>query len=150
MTLYQVLLFIHIFSAIIGLGPGFIMTLIPVKAQNMAEVRHAYRIRTMVHIIIMIGGTLLLVTGLTMGFLNPALFRAGWYVTSLTLYMVALAMGPFVLKPFSRPIKELLKTYQGEEIPEEYYVHARKVFNSEHVENIIFIIIISLMILKPF
>jgi len=98
----------------------------------------------------MIGGTLLLISGLWMGFLNPYWFTQGWYVTSLVLFLIALAFGPFLLKPKSTPIKKLLKEHEGEEIPEEYYVLSKKLFRVEHIENAIFIIIIVLMILKPF
>jgi len=98
----------------------------------------------------MIGGTLLLITGLWMGILRPYLFTGGWYVTSLLLYLIALAFGPLVLSPRSRPIKQLLREHKGENIPEEYYVLSRKLFFFEHMINIMFLIIIALMITKPF
>ncbi|MFD1850847.1 DUF2269 family protein [Oceanobacillus bengalensis] len=152
MTFYDILVFIHIFSAIIGMGPGLIMTFVVTKAKptNMTELRHAFAIRNSLHILTMVGGTLLLITGIWMGFINPYWFSQGWYMTSLILFLVALAFGPFLLKPRSIPIKKLLKEYQGEEIPETYYRLSKKLFKAEHIENIIFIIIIALMITKPF
>lgn len=116
----------------------------------MTELKHAYLIRNRVHIFVMVGGTLLLVTGLLMGWMHPYLFHAGWYVLSLILFLVALAFGPIVLSPRSKPIKDLLKNHQGEEIPEEYFEMARKLFFFERFENMIFLIVIALMILKPF
>src|SRR5699024_363230 len=150
MSFYNILVFIHIFSAILGLGPGFVMIYIVTKASNMMELRHAYLIRNRIHIFVMVGGTLLLVTGLLMGWMHPYLFLSGWYVLMLVLFLVALAFGPVVLSPRSKPIKALLKNHQGEEIPEEYYVLARKLFFFERIENVIFLIVIALMILKPF
>jgi uncharacterized membrane protein len=149
-TFYQVIVFIHIFSAILGMGPGFILTTVVKSGKNMTELRHSYAIRHKLHIFVMIGGTLLLISGLTMGAINTYLFHQGWYVTSLTLFLITLALGPTALSPNSRPIKELLKTHQGEEIPEEYFRLAKKLFRWEYVENVIFLIIITLMILKPF
>jgi len=149
-TLYKSLVFLHIISAIIGMGPGFILTTVVKSGRNMTELRHSYAIRHKLHIFVMIGGTLLLLTGIAMGILNPSLFRMGWYVTSLVLFLAALAIGPLVLSPRSKPIKELLKSHQGEEIPEEYYRLSKTLFRYENVENLIFIIIITLMILKPF
>ena len=108
MTLYSVLVFVHIFSAILGMGPGFVMTFIVSKTNNINELRHAFYLRHRIHIFVMIGGTLLLITGLWMGILRPYLFTGGWYVTSLLLYLIALAFGPLVLSPRSRPIKQLL------------------------------------------
>lgn len=150
MTLYSFLLLIHVFSAILGLGPGFIMIYIVKGAKNMTELRHAYYVRNRIHIFVMIGGTLLLLSGLAMGVLNPPLFQLGWYVTSLILFLIALAFGPIILSPKSRPIKNLLKNHQEEQIPEEYNKMAKTLFFYERLENVIFLIIIILMILKPF
>jgi|SRR5690625_3427844 len=150
MTFYSFLLLIHVFSAILGLGPGFVMIYIVTKAKNMTELKHAYLIRNRVHVFVMVGGTLLLLTGLLMGFLNSGLFQAGWYLTSLILFFIALAFGPLVLSPRSKPIKKLLNNHKGEKIPEEYYQLSKKLFFYERIENLIFLIIIVLMILKPF
>ena len=148
--MYKVLVFIHIFSAIIGMGPGFILTTVVKSGNNMTELRHSYKLRNKLHIYVMIGGTLLLLTGVSMGMMNPALFQMGWYVTSLILFLAALAIGPIVLSPRSKPVKALLDSYQGEVIPQEYHRLSKILFRYELLENIIFIIIISLMILKPF
>ena len=150
MTFYRFLLLIHIFSAILGLGPGFVMIYIVTRANTMTELKHAYLIRNRLHIFVMIGGTLLIITGLWMGALNNYLFRQGWYVTSLILFLIALAFGPLVLSPRSKPIKGLLKTHQGDVIPQEYYKLAGKLFFFERIENVIFLTIIVLMVLKPF
>lgn len=150
MTIYKIVVFIHIFSAILGMGPGFILTTVVKSGNTMTELRHSYKIRHKLHIFVMVGGTLLLVTGLTMGFLNPSLFQMGWYITSLILFLAALAIGPLVLSPRSKPVKELLAAHQGEQIPEEYWRLSKVLFHYEHLENGIFLIIIALMILKPF
>ncbi|GIN58388.1 DUF2269 family protein [Lederbergia ruris] len=149
-TIYTILVFIHIFSAILGMGPGFVLSFIPKSAQTMTELRHAYKIKHQLHIIVMIGGTLLLITGLLMGMIHPYLFRMGWYIVSMILFFVALAMGPFVLKPLSVPVKEIVNQHQGEEIPEAYFRLSKKLGFYENIENLFFLIIIILMILKPF
>jgi uncharacterized membrane protein len=116
----------------------------------MTELRHSYKIRHKLHIFVMIGGIFLLLTGLAMGYLNPSLFRMGWYITSLVLFLAALAMGPLVLSPRSKPVKALLESHKGEAIPEEYWRLSKALFRYENLENVIFLIIIGLMILKPF
>jgi uncharacterized membrane protein len=147
---YRIVLLVHVFSAILGLGPGFIMIYIVTKAGTMTELRHAYLIRNRLHIFVMVGGTLLIITGLIMGTMNNYLFHMGWYVTSLTLFLIALAFGPLVLSPRSKPIKTLLKSHTDDNIPREYYHLAKKLFFYERIENVIFLIIIVLMVLKPF
>lgn len=150
MTVYGLLLLAHILSAIVGLGPGFVMIYIVTKAGTMTELRHAYMIRNRLHIFVMIGGTMLLLSGLAMGIMRPYLFHAGWYVTSLTLFLIALGFGPLVLSPRSKPVKALLKSHTGDNIPGEYYRLSKKLFFYERIENLIFLIIIALMALKPF
>ncbi|WP_156290295.1 DUF2269 family protein [Oceanobacillus salinisoli] len=152
MTFYEFLVFIHIFSAILGMGPGLVMTFVVtnVKPTNMTELKHAFKIRNSLHILTMVGGSLLLITGIWMGFLNTYWFTQGWYITSLILFLIALAFGPLLLKPRSKPIKRLFEVYNGEDIPGEYDTLSKKLFHIEHMENIIFLIIIALMILKPF
>src|SRR5690625_1503887 len=150
MSLYQFLLLVHIFSAILGLGPGFVMIYIVTNAKTLPQLKHAYEIRKRIHVFVMIGGTLLLITGLGMGMLHPHLFTKVWYTLSLVLYFIALGAGPTVLSPKSRPIKKLLKQTKGETIPPQYYPLAKEVFFYERITNVIFLIIIALMILKPF
>src|SRR5690625_5189595 len=105
MSFYQMLVTIHIFSAILGMGPGFVMIYIVTKSSTMTELRHAYFIRNRIHVFVMIGGILLLVTGLWMWLLNTYLFQQGWYIVSIILFLISLAAGPVVLKPISTPIK---------------------------------------------
>lgn len=149
-TFYKVVVFIHIFSAILGMGPGFILTTVIKSGNNMTELRHSYKIRHKLHIFVMIGGILLLISGLTMGMMNPSLFHMGWYVTSLVLFLLALAIGPVVLSPRSKPVKALLDSHKSENIPKEYWRLSKVLIRFEHLENFIFLIIITLMILKPF
>jgi uncharacterized membrane protein len=149
-TIYTIIVFIHIFSAILGMGPGFVLTTVVKSGNTMTELRHSYKIRHKLHIFVMIGGIFLLLTGLAMGYLNPSLFRMGWYITSLVLFLAALAMGPLVLSPRSKPVKALLESHKGEAIPEEYWRLSKALFRYENLENVIFLIIIGLMILKPF
>ncbi len=85
-----------------------------------------------------------------MGFLNPKLFQSGWYIVSLTLFLIALSFGPLLLSPKSKPIKKFVLEYEGEEIPDEYYIMEKKLVAVERFENTLFLIIIALMILKPF
>src|SRR5690625_6568851 len=96
-TVYYTLVVIHILSAIVGLGTGFILTFLVMKAKNMTELRNGYMMRKRIHVFVMIGGTLLLVTGISMGLLRPHLFTEGWYITSFTLYLLALAASLLLL-----------------------------------------------------
>ncbi len=116
----------------------FLMISVVSRAKTMEELRHAYEIRSMLHRFVMIGGTLLLITGLVMGVIRPYLFSQGWYVLILVLFIVGLAFGSLVLSPRSKPIKALLDTYVGVAIPPVYLELSRKLFFFERIENIFF------------
>lgn len=150
MSFYDLLLVIHVFSAILGLGPGFVMIYIVSEAKTMSQLRHAYDIRNRIHVFVMVGGTLLLITGIWMGILRPYLWKQFWFTASLILYFIALGSGPIILSPLARPIKQLLNEYEGNDIPEQYVEKARKLFFYERITNVIFLVIIFLMIAKPF
>src|SRR5699024_11604854 len=115
-SFYDVLVIIHVFSAILGLGPGFVMIYIVTRATTMTELRHAYIIRNRSHIFVMIGGTLLVLTGLMMGDLRPYLFQQNWVLISMLLFLIALAVEPIELSPKSKPIKGLLDEHDGQKI----------------------------------
>jgi len=85
-----------------------------------------------------------------MGIINPYLFSQYWFLISLVLFLVALAAGPLVLSPRAKPIKEILADDRIQEIPDKYEVLAKDLFFYERMTNIIFLIIILLMITKPF
>lgn len=132
------------------MGPGFVLSMIAKSAKTMTELRNAYVIKHRIHMMVMIGGILLVVSGLLMGVINPRLFQTGWYVVSLTLFLIGLAMGPILLSPISKPIKALLNSHKGDRIPEEYKRLSKKLDFYENIGSFIFLVIIVLMILKPF
>ncbi|QGH33778.1 DUF2269 family protein [Gracilibacillus salitolerans] len=149
-SIYTWLVIIHIFSAIVGIGPGFVLTIIVKSANTLPEIRHAFALKKKVHIFVMIGGILVLVTGLLMGSIRPILFQQGWYLTSMILYFIALSLGPTLLKKFSAPIKELIADQCLERVPEHYNENLQKLLRVEYIENALLLIIIFLMITKPF
>lgn len=150
MSLYDFLVILHVFSAILGLGPGFVMIYIVTTAKDMKELKHAYQIRNRVHHFVMIGGTLLLITGLGMALIRPYLFTEMWYIVSLVLYLIALVGAPIFLSPRSKPIKRMLEEVEEGEIPKNYEVLAKELFFYERMTNMLFLVIIFLMVTKPF
>lgn len=150
MSLYNILVFIHVVSAIVGMGPSFVMTRMIANVKTMSELKFGFRARQIIHLFIAVGGTLLLATGIMMGIMRPVLFQQVWYTGSLILYLIILALGPTVLVPVTKPIKQIIANHQGEKIPEEYFPLAKRLFFIERITNILIATIIILMILKPF
>ncbi|MFC4401929.1 DUF2269 family protein [Gracilibacillus xinjiangensis] len=149
-SLYTWLVVIHVFSAIVGIGPGFILTTIVKSSHTIDEIRYAFALKKKIHHFAMIGGTLVLITGLLMGILRPYLFQQGWYITSMIVFFTALGLGPTLLKKYSKPIKQMLEDQTLSKVPDNYETNVQKLLKVEYVENSLLIIVILLMISKPF
>lgn len=150
MSFYEILVLVHVLAAILGIGPGFILTITLTKAETMTELRHAFRIRHRLHRFVMIGGLLLFITGFWMGIIHPYLFREGWYIVSILLFLIVLASGPIFLAPITKPIKKMLADSHSEEIPPDYFSLSKRLYLLEHLTNALLLIIIILMVMKPF
>ncbi|MGM8211366.1 DUF2269 family protein [Virgibacillus sp. W0430] len=150
MSFYDFLVLVHVIAAIVGVGPGFILTLIVKKPQTMSELKHAYIIRSRVHLLVMTGGILVFITGIWMGFLHVYLFTQAWYIISILLFLAVLAAGPCLLAPRSKPIKKILIEQDSEEIPATYDKLSRNLFFYERITNVFLFAIIVLMVVKPF
>ncbi|GAB2540409.1 DUF2269 family protein [Gracilibacillus alcaliphilus] len=149
-SLYSILVIAHILSAIIGIGPGFILTTLVKTAQTMDQVRYVFAIKYRLHRFVRTGGILLLATGLLLGAVNPFLFQQGWFLLSLFLYLIVLILGVTLLKTYTRPIRQMIADLNIKEIPSSYYHARNKLLRTEYIVNLLIIVIILLMITKPF
>lgn len=87
--LYTALLVIHILSAILGVGPVFLLNMILRKAKTAEQLRYAHRIVSRLNRNANASFGLILLSGLSMGWINPWLFRLEWYIASLVLFFVS-------------------------------------------------------------
>lgn len=147
--LYQTLFVIHIFSAIFGVGSLFILSAVIRLAKDMKQLKFSFVIFNKIHVYAVIGTMLLLFSGLGMAFIQPYLFGLIWIQISLALIVIFFVIGPIWLRPIMTPILDLVRSYEGEEIPEEFYRLYKRMVPVEIAISVIFILIILLMVLKP-
>lgn len=147
--IYTLLVAIHIFAAIVGVGPAFAFNRILNKAKNMKELKHAHKIVDDLQVFAGPGFTLALITGLLMGLINLSLFQTLWYNLSIALLLAAMLYKSFVAEPKMKPMLEIVKTYKGEEIPQDYKILNKKMAPYDYFGKVILIVIIILMIFKP-
>lgn len=150
MFFYNLVLLIHIFAAIFALGPSVIIKFLFATAKSNSELKKALEIRSQAVKLMMVCGGLLLITGLALGFMNPILFKVGWYHASLTAFLIAIAIGPIFISKIMKKVKVLLDEQTGEEIPKEYYALTNKAKSFINLQNSLYIIVLILMVLKPF
>ena len=150
MFLYNLVLLVHVLSAIFALGPGLVLKFVFKNAKTITDLKNAQQIRGQVLKIIMVCGASLFLTGLILGFMNTALFKMGWYHASLTLFLIATAIGPIFLAKKVKKIKAILQNATSEEIPVEYYELSKNVGMFINIQNSIYMLVLVLMVLKPF
>ncbi|GIN73151.1 hypothetical protein J14TS2_36260 [Bacillus sp. J14TS2] len=147
--LYILLLGIHIFAAIIGLGPALVFNRILKSAENMDELKNAHKIIGKLNPLSSIGFGLLVITGLLMGVMNPSLFTTVWYLMALGLFII---LGIYSSLTVERKMKSMLiisEEHVEINIPKEYKELLKKKTPHDWVQNALLLTIFILMIFKP-
>lgn len=96
-----------------------------------------------------LGGTLLLLTGLALGFLETSLFKELWYVLSIIIFLVILVIFAGLIPAGIKQQLTVLQRTQGDDLPEEYRQSRRRSAWFEVIANLAAFIVILLMVFKP-
>jgi len=150
MTVYSLILLIHIIAAVCGLGATFALPIIMKLPKTVSQAKFAFEINEKVEVLAKIGSFTLLGTGLLMGFLNLSLFKEIWFDASLAIYIL---IQPIVAKILPDKIALQMKTledHEEEALPEEYKTIAKQMIPYNNIAHIAAIVLIILMTLKPF
>ncbi|MFD0869919.1 Predicted integral membrane protein [Chlamydia abortus] len=147
--LYTALLVIHILSAILGVGPVFLLNMILRKAKTAEQLRYAHRIVSRLNRNANASFGLILLSGLSMGWINPWLFRLEWYIASLVLFFVSGVYAITAVEPILKQMNRIAGQTEDSDIPREHAALLQKKQVRDRVANLIAIAIILLMIVKP-
>lgn len=150
MTLYGSIVLIHIIAAVVGLGASFAMPLVLKGAKTAEQAKYSLDLNMKIEKFAKIGSITLLVTGLILGFLNPVLFKTGWYITSLVIYI---AVQPIVAAIMPKKIKLAtveLSSHEGEEVPASYHKMNAELRPFNTILHTSVVVLIILMSVKPF
>ena len=147
--LYSALQAIHVLSAILGVGPIFLFNLILKKAKTAEQLRYAHRIVNRLNRNANASFGLILLSGLMMGWLNPYLFRMEWYIASLILFLASAVYAVTAVEPVLKQMNRIAEQTDGSEIPQEYIALFKKKQFRDRTANIMAVIIILLMVIKP-
>lgn len=105
LDIYGVMVFLHVFSAIISIGPLFLLMPIIRRARGVAaEVEQAYMsVINVIIRIVMHAGHLLVVTGAILVFLGPWLWYTSWVIMTLVILLLS---GVFLATGFTRVLRK--------------------------------------------
>lgn len=148
--LFSILLVLHILGAICGLGAAFASPYIMNSGRNVRSAFTAHMVNAKVEKLAKIGSITLLVTGLIMGFMHPYLFTTGWYITSIVLYILTQPIVAYLLPRYGRTMLELLEQANGEDLPSEYIQFAQKTKPLTITTYVLLVLLVVLMVFKPF
>lgn len=147
--LYNLLIVVHILSAIVGVGPVLFINFILRKTKNNEELMYAHRLVEKLNRNANVGFGLLLLTGLLMGWINPFYFQMTWYVVSLSLFLLSACYAIFIIEPKLKQLAQIVSNAKVSTISDEYRALYKKKAAYDVVGNMLLIAIIILMILKP-
>jgi uncharacterized membrane protein len=150
MTLYGIIVLIHVISAVCSLGAVFANPSIMKKGITVSAAKQAIETAGTVEKYAKIGSITLLVSGIVLGILNPNLWSQGWYVVALVLYLAVQPVLIIAIPKRVGKLVEMLEKAEGEELPKEYLPIALQIGKLDNIARGSVVILIVLMSLKPF
>ncbi|WP_449536441.1 DUF2269 family protein [Ferdinandcohnia sp. Marseille-Q9671] len=150
MTLYGIILTLHIIAAVCGLGATFALPAVMKLPKTVTQAKFALAINEKVEKIAKPASIALLVTALLLGALNPSLFKTGWYIASMVIYIAVQPLVASILPKKAKLQEELLEKATSEELPKEFNEIGKQAAPYNMVTHIAVVVLIILMTLKPF
>ncbi|MBD3919124.1 DUF2269 family protein [Paenibacillus sp. PR3] len=147
--MYNYLLFIHILSAVTAIAAVICYPIIMSSARTVGQTKFALSLLEKTAILPKLGGTLLLLTGLAIGFQETYLFREQWYVASIVVFFIILVIFARLLPVGNKQQLKLLQQTQGDDLPEAYRLSRRRSALLEAVAILAVFVSILLMVFKP-
>ena len=147
MSIYGLLVLVHVIAAVAGLGASFSMPVVMRTPETSHQAKFSLDLSKN---LAKVGSIVLLITGLIMGIINPYLFKTGWYIASIVIYIGVQFIVAGIMPKKVKQMAEIIHSHEGEDVPESY----GKINSELKPYNIIIhsaaIILIILMSIKPF
>ncbi|MFC0473589.1 DUF2269 family protein [Halalkalibacter kiskunsagensis] len=150
MTLYEIFVLIHVISAVVGLGASFALPSIINSPQTAKDARYSLLLNAKVDVFAKVGSITLLVTGMILGVLNTTLFTTGWYLTSIAIYIGVQFIVAGVMPRTIKSMERSLIDYNDEDLPAGYAKGVSKLKPYTAIVHAAAVILIILMVIKPF
>lgn len=150
MTFYGFILLIHIIAAVAGLGASFAMPLVTKYPKTVEQAKFALLLNKHIEKPVKFGSIGLLLTGLILGFINLDLFKQGWYLASIVIYILVQPIVAGILPKRLKQMEQILAGHKGENIPETYQELNQGLRPYNWIIHGAAIILIILMTVKPF
>ncbi len=149
----QLLVLVHVLSAIIGIGPTFFAHVLTRKNQTVQEYRTSSFLASKLEYFPKIGGTIALLTGILLVIIgNYGSFMQFWLIGALVLYIVIQIVIIGLVMPITKKLVHWVndpKNQNETEFPVEQKKQLVKVENLFYVASTLGVLLFVLMIIKP-
>lgn len=147
------IVFVHVLSAVIGLGPGYVFPVMLRKDRSLAEVIRTTNMVSKLEIFPKVFGTLALISGLILYWLGDyGTILSLWLGGTLILFLIAEVVIIGFLAPAAKKLAILLSRLResgASETNEESLLLLAKVRNFHTVAGVLTTLILVLMVIKP-
>ncbi|MDQ6420120.1 DUF2269 family protein [Paenibacillus sp. LHD-117] len=150
MVVYDAVLFLHILAAVMGLGVAFGFPILARTARTAEQARYTLLLFKKLEIMPKIGSITLLLSGILLAILEPWLWKEGWFITSIVLYLIAQVLVIGLLPKGLKRQADILDSHHGEELPAEYRAASKQNAKVEGMTHVLAFLLILLMVFKPF
>jgi uncharacterized membrane protein len=150
MTLYEVIVLIHVIAAVTGLGAGFALPFVLKGVKTVEQAKYSIGLNYLIEKGVKIGSIALLLTGLILGALNTSLFTEVWYITSIIIYLAVQVVAAGIMPKKIKRMEVIINAHNGSELPEEFTKINLELKPLNAILHTAAVLLIILMVLKPF
>ena len=118
MSMYGLLILVHIVAAVAGLGASFAMPVVMKIPETSHQAKFSLELSKKIETFAKIGSIVLLITGLIMGIMNPYLFKAGWYIAPIVIYIGVQFIVAGIMPKKVKQMAEIIHSHKGDDVPE--------------------------------
>ncbi|MFS0783664.1 DUF2269 family protein [Bacillus sp. 1P06AnD] len=150
MTLFGLLILLHVTAAVCGIGGTFIMPLVISYPKTVSQALFSIELYRGISKVAKIGGIVLLLTGVLMGIMNTYLWGEIWFTASLVLYVL---IQPIFIVMIPRKLDrqvDALKSAEDERLPSHYLGIAKEMAPWSAIAHTATFLLVILMVWKPF
>lgn len=150
MTLYGIIVLVHVIAAVVGLGSAFGLPFVLNGAKTADQARFSLGLNHKIEKLVKIGSITLLLTGLILGALNTTLFTEIWYIAAIIIYLAVQVVAAGIMPKKIKRMEEIMDAHKGTNLPEEYIKLNQELKPYNTILHTSAIILIILMVVKPF
>ncbi|MFC5406061.1 DUF2269 family protein [Cohnella soli] len=146
------LVLVHVLTAIIGIGPTYFGHVLCRGGQRVGELRRSLELFGFLNFFPKIGGTIAVLSGLLLVWLDGWKFASFWIIGSLALYVAIQIVVVGLLGPMTGKLQKLISDpalKAEQELPAESAVLLAKVNVLFYVASALGLVLFAFMIMKP-